>query len=267
MIKYPPSHQIFRKLNTQVRLLKTYKKRWWNLWGKEVTESMHSMFILTVWYSICHQSSQALSQLTHTCKLNKRKIIHHTLKFPSLLCDRPRLAKPAPLDDTSHPHHQQLRGCERKLCLIPNCQEFTNKCFNLTANNTERNLLTGKKKIHFIPYWRYSYPTGLWSASSVSRCEEAGKSSQITWTPSGRKQSLSVVLKKQTNKEKNTQSINFFYLYYIHSKLHKKPNTLMQVKIKSKVHNKSALIIKAEMKKKEATQGYKRKLCFFKSVL
>lgn len=107
---------------------------------------MHSMFILTVWYSICHQSSQALSQLTHTCKLNKRKIIHHTLKFPSLLCDRPRLAKPAPLDDTSHPHHQQLRGCERKLCLIPNCQEFTNKCFNLTADNTERNLLTGKKK-------------------------------------------------------------------------------------------------------------------------
>lgn len=97
---------------------------------------------------------------------------------------------------------------------------------NLTADNTEGNLLTGKKKIHFIPYWQYSYPTGLWSASSVSRCEEAGKVARSPGLHLGGNSHCPWCWKNKQTKKKNTQSIKFCFSFIIFL-LHKKPNTLM----------------------------------------
>ncbi|KAK5865199.1 hypothetical protein PBY51_016385 [Eleginops maclovinus] len=54
----------------------------------------------------------------------------------------PRFAKAAPLDDTSHWHHQQLGGCEKKLRLIPNCQELTNKPSKTNSEITPKGTLS-----------------------------------------------------------------------------------------------------------------------------
>lgn len=147
------------------------------MWEEVVTESIYSQCIQC---SIsqpniqsARQSSQALNQPSHTCELNTHKIIHHT--------EISILAKPALLDDTSHQHHQQLGGCERKLCLIPNWDKQT-------AHNTEGSFWN-LEEILFIPHWWDSYPSGCTMGAlsaglkrdKVYQSEEAGKASQITW--------------------------------------------------------------------------------------
>lgn len=112
---------------------------------KKSSQSLHSMFSLSVQYSICLSIlPKPLNQLSHTCELNAHRIIHHT-EIPRRV-KRPGLAKAAPLDDASHQHHQQqqqqLRGCERKPRLIPNWSKQMLK--KLTADNAEISFLSGR---------------------------------------------------------------------------------------------------------------------------
>lgn len=130
---------------------------------KKSSQSLHSMFSLSVQYSICLSIlPKPLNQLSHTCELNAHRIIHHT-EIPRRV-KRPGLAKAAPLDDASHQHHQQqqqqLRGCERKPRLIPNWSKQMLK--KLTADNAEGSFLSGRNPFFFNPI-----PTGQLSIRAV----------------------------------------------------------------------------------------------------
>ena len=109
---------------------------------------MHSVFSLTVRYSICPSTlpKLSISAVTHVSSVRTESFITR---------ERPSSPKPAPLDDTSHQHHQQLAGCERKLCLIPSWnKQMLQK--EPAAASTEGSFLSGGNPCHPTPLGQLS---------------------------------------------------------------------------------------------------------------
>lgn len=154
------------------------------------------MFILTVQYSVYPSILPPLNHLSHTCKLNGHKIIHHV--EISLLAVWSALACQTSFTWWYFTPTWSA-AVNRKLCLIPNWQEFPSKgtFTKVLADSADRSylLLEMNRQINLWSHTWCNYPTGMWTASSVSMFGKDGDANQLTWTLSERKQSLSVVLK------------------------------------------------------------------------